>query len=185
MDYKMGILGMVSQFCRFKIFSESNILFKYYNLGISYKSEFKTDACSRIEFLGYANVGRYVLIDAYENCNIIIGNEVYLGDFSIIRGARCKIHIGEYSIIGQGVKMLATNHRYIDKALLVKNQDIDLSKNGISIGRDCWIGAGACILPGIEIGNGAIVGAMSVVTRNIDPYSVAVGNPAKQIKFRQ
>jgi acetyltransferase-like isoleucine patch superfamily enzyme len=181
----MGILGRVYRRCRFKIFSKANTVFKHYDLSISDKSELKTDTSSKIEFLGSANIGRYVLIDAYEACNVIIDNEVYLGDFSIIRGARCQIHIGEYSIIGQGVKLLATNHKYIDKALLVKNQDIDTLKNGIYIGRDCWVGAGACILPGVQIGDGAVVGAMSVVTKNVDPYAVVVGNPAKQITTRQ
>ncbi|MHC5716806.1 MAG: DapH/DapD/GlmU-related protein, partial [Nostoc sp.] len=68
---------------------------------------------------------------------------------------------------------------------LVKNQDIDTLKNGIYIGRDCWLGAGACILAGVQIGDGAVVGAMSVVTKNVEPYAVVVGNPAKQIKTRQ
>jgi len=181
----MGIIGRIYRLCKFKIFTKTNTVFKHYDLSISNHSEFNTDVSSKIEFLGCANVGRYVLIDAYQACHIIIGNEVYLGDFSIIRGARCKIHISECSIIGQGVKLLATNHKYINKALLVKNQDIDTLKNGIYIGRDCWVGAGACILAGVQIGDGAVVGAMSVVTKNVEPYAVVVGNPAKQITTRQ
>lgn len=181
----MGILGKAYRYCRFKIFFKANILFKHYDVNISKTSELNADNSSTIEFLGSANIGRYVLVNAYENCELLIGDRVYLGDFSIIRGARCKIHIGEDCIIGQGVHILATNHKFLDKNVLVKDQDIDTLKNGISIGKDCWIGAGACILPGVCIGDGAVVGAHSVVIKNVEPYSVVVGNPAKQIKTRQ
>ena len=181
----MSILGRAYRYCRYKIFLKANILFKHYDVSISKTSELNSDSSSTIEFLGSANIGRYVLINVYEACNLIIGDRVYLGDFSIVRGARCEIHIGDDCIIGQSVQIIATNHKFLDKNILVKDQDIDIVKNGISIGNDCWIGAGACILPGVCIGCGAIIGAHSVVTRNVEPYAVVVGNPAKQIKTRQ
>jgi acetyltransferase-like isoleucine patch superfamily enzyme len=57
------------------------------------------------------------------------------------------------------------------------------NEEGIRIEDDCWIGAGAIILNGVTVGKGSIVGAGSVVTKNVDPYSVVVvGNPAKKIK---
>ena len=52
------------------------------------------------------------------------------------------------------------------------------------VGNDCWIGTGAYIKNGIKIGNGAVVGARSVVTKNVPPYAIVAGSPAKVIKFR-
>lgn len=58
------------------------------------------------------------------------------------------------------------------------------SKGNVIIGNDVWIGEGATILSGIEIGNGAIIAANSVVVKNVEPYSIVGGNPAKKIRYR-
>ena len=58
------------------------------------------------------------------------------------------------------------------------------TKGNVIIGNDVWIGYGAKILSGVSIGDGAVVGAGAVVAKNIPPYAVVVGNPAKIIKFR-
>jgi acetyltransferase-like isoleucine patch superfamily enzyme len=58
------------------------------------------------------------------------------------------------------------------------------SKGGVTIGHDVWIGKDALILSGVTIGNGAIIGAGAVVTKNVEPYSIVAGNPAKMIKKR-
>jgi len=55
----------------------------------------------------------------------------------------------------------------------------------ILIGRDVWIGRGSCILPGITIGEGAVIGANSVVNKDVPAYAIAAGIPAKVIKMRQ
>lgn len=58
------------------------------------------------------------------------------------------------------------------------------SKGDIVIGNDVWIGYGAVILSGVTIGNGAVIGAMTVVRNNVEPYSVVIGNPDYCVKFR-
>ncbi|ELB2930005.1 CatB-related O-acetyltransferase, partial [Vibrio alginolyticus] len=58
------------------------------------------------------------------------------------------------------------------------------SKGEVEIGNDVWIGANSTILSGIKIGNGAVVAAGSVVTKNVPPYAVVGGNPAEVIKYR-
>lgn len=55
---------------------------------------------------------------------------------------------------------------------------------GINIGNDVWIGRGATVLPGVSIGHGAVVGADAVVTRDVPPYAIVAGNPARVIRFR-
>lgn len=59
-----------------------------------------------------------------------------------------------------------------------------ISKGGVVIGHDVWIGARAMIMSGITIGNGAVIGAGAVVAKDVAPYTVVVGNPAKAIKQR-
>ena len=55
----------------------------------------------------------------------------------------------------------------------------------VRIGRNCWVGMGAMILPGVQIGDGVVIGAGSVVVRDVEDYAVVVGNPAKTIKSRK
>ena len=59
-----------------------------------------------------------------------------------------------------------------------------MTKGGVGVGNDVYIGAGASVLDGVTIGNGAVIGSGAVVTKDIPAYSVAVGNPAKVIKYR-
>ena len=59
-----------------------------------------------------------------------------------------------------------------------------IQRGDVRIGNDVWVGDTVTILSGVEIGDGAVVGASSVVTRNVDPYEVVAGNPAKHIRFR-
>lgn len=58
------------------------------------------------------------------------------------------------------------------------------SKGCVIIGNDVWIGRGATILSGVKIGDGAVIGAKAVVTKDVEPYSIVAGNPARHIKFR-
>jgi len=107
-----------------------------------------------------------------------------------------KLEIGSFTSISQRVTIVLANHKvtnislYPFLAINPLNIDMDLKKSDHStkgntiIGSDVWIGVGATILPGVRIGHGAVVAAQSVVTRNIPPYAVVAGNPAKIIKFR-
>jgi len=92
------------------------------------------------------------------------------------------VEIGNNTRIAEKVSIHAMNHNYIDKNQLIVNQG--RSAMGIKIGNDVWIGAGAKILDGIDLGDGCVVAAGSVVTKSVVSYSVVAGVPAKIINKR-
>lgn len=112
---------------------------------------------------------------------IEIGNYVYIGEKTILNG-RGGVVIGDYSIISSEVIILSSQHNYKDADMLPYNQIENLSL--VNIGRCCWIGMRAILLPGVQIGEGCIIGAGSVVTRSFPTGSIIGGNPAAIISYR-
>lgn len=144
----------------------------------------KTDKTSIIEFNDHVVIDNYVMILAEEAGRIVLGKHIFIGDYSTIRATKGKITIGSNTMIAQQVKLISTNHYYKDKSKLIREQDIDTVKVGITIGNDCWLGAGCIILPGVTLGDGVVVGANAVVTKNVPNYAVVIGNPAKIFSYR-
>jgi len=93
------------------------------------------------------------------------------------------LNIGNNVLIGPKVIIHSANHNYCKMDQLIINQGHTFKH--VNIGNDVWIGAGVIVLPGVTIENGCVIGAGSVVTKNIPSYSVAVGNPAKVVKERE
>jgi maltose O-acetyltransferase len=91
--------------------------------------------------------------------------------------------VGDRSVIGPYSMIHTADHRFddVDRPMLEQGWE----EAPVEIGADCWIGMGSCILPGVRIGEGAVLGAGSVVTREIEPWCVAVGNPAKAVRSRR
>ena len=113
---------------------------------------------------------------------ITIGRNCFLGEYNVIRG-QGGVHIGNDVYTGPMVQMVAVNHVYQDATRPIREQGI--TAQGIVIEDDVWIGANATIVDGVTIGKGSIIGAGSVVTRDIPPYSIAVGTPAQPVKDRR
>ena len=97
-------------------------------------------------------------------------------NFSALSSA--EIEIGDNCYIGPNVGLYTAMHP-IDPERRIKG--INFAKP-VKIGKNCWLGASVIVLPGVEIGEGCTIGAGSVVTKNIPPYSIAAGNPAKIIR---
>lgn len=89
--------------------------------------------------------------------------------------------IDDRTIIGPYTMIHTANHE-METDRPIPEQGWNLGP--VHIGPDVWIGMGVCILPGVTIGEGCVIGAGSVVTKDLLPFSVAVGNPAKTIKNR-
>jgi len=93
-----------------------------------------------------------------------------------------KIVIGAHCPIGPGVVMRTANHCFEKSNVYIQEQGHQIGD--IVIEDDCWIGANAIILGGVSIGKGAIIGAGAVVTKDIPSMAIAVGVPAKVLKYR-
>ena len=119
--------------------------------------------------------------------NIRIGFATTLGVNNILSG---DITIGKYCQIGADVAIHATNHpissmtTYINKNLFGGELKALKEENKIVIGNDVWIGHGVIIVGNVTVGNGAVLAAGSVVTKDVAPYTIVVGVPAKPIRKR-
>lgn len=141
-------------------------------------------------------LGRYTEVS--ERCRI---SEAEIGDYSYIMedGSVWCATIGKFVNIAASVRINATNHPVWRASLhhfTYRAQDYwpDADKEAsffaerrqkrVTIGHDVWIGHGATILPGITIGNGAVIGSGAVVTKDVAPYTIVGGVPAKEIRPR-
>jgi acetyltransferase-like isoleucine patch superfamily enzyme len=126
-------------------------------------------------------VERNVEIGCLDNTSIYIDDETFIGPNVCITGPG-DIKIGKYCMIASHTGIYANNHNFSDPTELIRDQGI--TRQGIVIEDDCWLGHGVTVLDGVTIGKGSVIGAGAVVTKNIPPFSVAVGIPAKVIKNR-
>jgi serine acetyltransferase len=133
--------------------------------------------------VGIGSYSRIIVSTSLNNIGtfIKIGNNVGIGEYAYLGGAG-GIQIGDDTIIGQYFSCHAENHNYHAKDVLIRQQGV--SRKGIVVGSNCWIGAKVTILDGVTIGNGSVIAAGSVVTRSCDDNSVIGGVPAKVIKQR-
>jgi|GEM_PF-184037 len=100
-------------------------------------------------------------------------------------GNRSRIIVGSYSSIAKGVRLIIdADHDMRVVTTSIGPGYVSQTKGDIRIGNDVWIAAFATILSGVTIGDGAVVGAAAVVARDVPPYAVVVGNPARIIKYR-
>jgi len=110
---------------------------------------------------------------------IILADHANLGNFLKLRG-NGGLTVGKHVMMGEDITIITQNHKY----LCPEGYD-GYIKNRVVIDDYAWIGDRTIILQGVTIGKHSIIGAGSVVTKSIPPYSVAVGNPARIIKSRK
>ena len=135
--------------------------------------------------------GKWMLASCGRQVNIEHGAyfsyKVSLDDYSGI-GVNAKIYgkctIGSHVMMGEDCTIITRNHRFDRTDIPMMEQGFS-EEQPVTIGSDVWIGDRVTILPGVTIGDGAIIGAASVVTKDIPPYAIAVGSPAKVIRMRK
>lgn len=134
--------------------------------------------------------GRHVRLDAFPLRNdkpvLVIGADVQLND-SVHIGAAELVEIGDCTLIAS--RVFITDHSHgeyteFDQASFPETTPAQrpIVARPVRIGSNVWLGEQVCVLPGVTIGDGAIVGAHAVVTRDVPPNSIVVGNPARVIK---
>lgn len=108
-----------------------------------------------------------------------VGKNVY-ANFGFIALDTCQITLGDRILMGPNVHLYAASHP-LDPAI---RQGTTGPENGgpITIGDDCWFGGNVTVLANVKIGRGVVVGAGSIVTKNVPPFVVVAGNPARPIK---
>ena len=137
-------------------------------------------------------VGDYTYYDDFESVENFEKNVKYLFDFT-----GDKLIIGKFCMIASDVTFIMNGANHLTDAISTYPFAIfggDWSnamegktypvKGNTKIGNDVWIGYGATIMPGVTIGDGAIIATKSVITKDVEPYAIVGGNPAKQIKKR-
>lgn len=112
-----------------------------------------------------------------------IGQNTSIGEFNNIRAAGGIIEIGDNCLISQFVTIVASNHN-TSSFVNINEQGWDENKTDVFIGNDVWIGANCVILPGVKIGNGCVIAAGSIVTKDIQDNSIVMGGAAKFFKER-
>ena len=137
--------------------------------------------CGQISIGSRTSICRGSILFVLDDAHFSIGNNSYVGEYNNIR-CTSEIRIGNNVRISQFITITDGQYNFSNKNQLIGDQGY--KKDKVIIGDDVWVGSNSIILPGVKIGKGVVVGAGSVVTKDIPDYAVVVGNPAKVIRFR-
>ena len=110
--------------------------------------------------------------------NIYVGDNFH-ADYNCTMLDVSEIHIGHNCLIGPDVGIYTAGHRLHPEGRVLDGYGIS-----VTIGNDVWIGCGAIICRGVNVGNGSVIAAGAVVTKDVPPYAIVAGVPAKVIKYR-
>lgn len=152
----------------------------HFDASVQFDGKIYLNGTRNIEIGMHSRIGQSVEFGTEESGHIILGNSVRINRGSTLVAYE-QICIGDNTLIGEFVSIRDANHG-ISPDTLIREQAH--TKKAINIGRDVWIGRGSVILPGVEIGDGCIIGANSVVTKSIPSGTIAVGSPAKPMRTR-
>jgi acetyltransferase-like isoleucine patch superfamily enzyme len=135
-----------------------------------------------IEIGNNVYIGHNTILKGYYKSEMIIGDHTWIGQSCFLHSAG-GITIGKAVGIGPGVKILTSVHKGEELSKPILFNDLEFGE--VIIGDGCDVGISSIILPGVKIGEGSIVGAGSIVTKDVEPYRVVVGIPAKVLRRRK
>lgn len=118
-------------------------------------------------------------VDFGNGCNIIMKEFSSLGNCAMVGGSRGTLTVGRHISMGQHCTFILQNHKYLEDGYE------GFEGGDIVIDDYVWIGHGVIVLPGVHIGQHAIIGAGAVVTKDVPDYAIAAGNPAVVKKYRK
>lgn len=148
-------------------------------------------ARSRYQLSQFAERGQHVSLDIggdFTPSHIHCGHHVYIGPHASFMASIAHIYIGNYVTFGPSVTIRGGDHRtdLVGKHIyeIRENEKLPENDKDVIIEDGVWVGCNVIILKGVTIGTGAVVAAGAVVTKDVPPYSIVGGNPARVIKFR-
>ena len=127
------------------------------------------------------SLDRGVDLKVHPQGQIKIGRQTYIGPYTCM-SSYGNLIIGQNCLIASHSSIYAHNHLFNDATQNIRDQGF--IHKGITVEDDCWLGSGVRVIDGVTIGKGSVIGAGAVVTKDIPPYSIAVGVPAKVISKR-
>lgn len=154
------------------VFEETSYIGSSYNFS-RYCSERKVG----VQLGSYAVLGSTIL-DVGPRGKVTIGEHAIITDAYII--CDHEVEIGPYALVSWNVVLMDAYRRPVWQAGPA-GEGMPPAR-GIRLGRNCWVGFEVCVLPGVTIGEGSIVGARSVVREDVPPYTIVAGNPARVIR---
>jgi virginiamycin A acetyltransferase len=151
--------------------------------------------CSGVSIIGEVSIDEGAKVfQSYVEGRVNVGRFTSLwGPGVYINGKKDGVKIGNFSSVARYVSIQGDYHNmartttyFLERNLLGEEpaENAIVSKGQILIGHDVWIGTGAQILSGVSVGNGAVIAAGAIVTKDVTPYAIVVGNPARTIKYR-
>lgn len=160
-----------------------NLGFKYIGKNVTISDKASIYNCDQIEIGDNSRIDDFCVISG----KVEIGNFVHITPFCLVAGGLGGICLEDFSALAYGVKVFSQSDDYSGETMTnsnipkkFKNETI----RAVHIGKHCIVGAGSIILPGVHLQEGTSVGAMSLVRKNTEPWSIYVGNPAKKLKNR-
>jgi len=172
-------------------------------LGRYLRRRFLTTAGRRWRTNGLVFFGRWLELEIAVNGRVDFGRFVWIGDKTKIRCHEGRVEIGDKTVMGQECTISAYQHVRIGQQCVIADRamfiDFDhgvveverpirlqgIYKRDVIVGSNVWIGYGACVLRGVSVGDNAIVGTNSVVTKDVPANAVVAGIPARIIRMRE
>ncbi len=135
----------------------------------------------RVWIGAHVYVGHDTILKGYHAGDLRVGDGAWIGQQCFFHAAG-DLAIGANVGIGPGVRIITSMHREAGRGTPILHAPIDFAP--VRVEDDADLGVGAIVLPGVTIGRGAQIGAGAVVTRDVPPYAVAAGNPARVLRLR-